>query len=92
MTLTVYSAHAFVLATPLLRDNDLALWLVLVAGALVFAVLWNRWMGQGPLERLVAIGADRARRAALAAPARSRREPRRDADSLETTGTTGTAP
>jgi uncharacterized membrane protein YeiB len=65
MTLTVYSAQAVVLAF-VSTENLLALWLGLVAGALLFAVLWNRWMGQGPLERLVAIPADRARRAVLA--------------------------
>ena len=66
MTLTVYSAHAFVLLSPWSDDHPLALYLLLVAGALVFAVLWNRWMGQGPLERLVGIPADRARQAVLA--------------------------
>jgi uncharacterized membrane protein YeiB len=66
MTLTVYSAHAFVLRSPWTEDHPLALYLLLVAGALVFAVLWHRWMGQGPLERLVAIPADRARAAVLA--------------------------
>jgi uncharacterized membrane protein YeiB len=69
MTLTVYAAHAVVLATPLFRGDDLALWLTLVAGALVFGVLWQRWMGQGPLERLVALAANRARSAVLDAPA-----------------------
>jgi uncharacterized membrane protein YeiB len=65
MTLTIYSAHVFVLAWVSTEDL-LALWLGLVVGALVFAVLWSRWVGQGPLERLVAIPADRARRAVLA--------------------------
>jgi hypothetical protein len=37
-----------------------------MAGALVFAVLWHRFQGQGPLERLVAIPADHARQAVLA--------------------------
>ncbi|MGY1643826.1 heparan-alpha-glucosaminide N-acetyltransferase domain-containing protein [Geodermatophilus sp. SYSU D00703] len=68
MTLTVYSAHAVVLATPLFRGDPTALWLTLVAAALVLGVLWNRWMGQGPLERLVAVPANRARRAVLDAP------------------------
>ena len=76
MTLTVYATHAVVLAF-VSTENLLVLWLGLVIGALLFAVLWNRWMGQGPLERLVAIPADRARQAVLARdPARS--EPRRD--------------
>jgi uncharacterized membrane protein YeiB len=65
MTLTVYSVHAVVLAWASTEDL-FALWLGLVTAALVFAVLWNRWMGQGPLERLVAIPADRARRVVLA--------------------------
>jgi uncharacterized membrane protein YeiB len=65
MTLTVYAAHALVLAW-VWSDDLLALWLGLVVGAVVFAVLWNRWVGQGPLERLVAIPADRARRSVLA--------------------------
>jgi uncharacterized membrane protein YeiB len=66
MTLTFYSAHVPVLASGVLSDNPLALWLLLVAGALVFAVLWHRFQGQGPLERLVAIPADHARQAVLA--------------------------
>jgi len=65
MTLTIYATHAVVLAF-FWTDDLLALWLGLVTGALVFAVLWNRWVGQGPLERLVALPADRARRAVLA--------------------------
>lgn len=65
MTLTVYATHAVVLAW-VSTDDLLALWLGLVVGAVVFAVLWNRWVGQGPLERLVAIPADRARRWVLA--------------------------
>ncbi|MGR6965122.1 DUF418 domain-containing protein [Geodermatophilus sp. URMC 61] len=76
MTLTVYAAHAVVLAV-VSTDHLLALWLGLVIGALVFAVLWHRWRGQGPLERLVAIPADRARRAVLARDP-ARRETRRD--------------
>jgi uncharacterized membrane protein YeiB len=66
MTLTIYSAHAFVLDWALPTRHLLALWLGLVAGALVFAVLWHRFLGQGPLERLVAIPADHARQAVLA--------------------------
>jgi uncharacterized membrane protein YeiB len=92
MTLTIYSAHAFVLATPLFSDNDLALWLTLVAGALIFAVLWNHWFGQGPLERLVAIGADRARRAVLDHPPQGQGGPGGDAEPSETTKGTGAAP
>lgn len=76
MTLTFYSAHVPVLSSGVLGDDPLELWLVLVVGALVFAVLWHRFLGQGPLERLVAIPADRARAAVLA----GRFPPRRTSD------------
>ena len=70
MTLTIYSAHLVILNTNFLSDSDLALYLVLVAGALTFAVIWHRLMGQGPLERVVAMAASRARRAVMARGAR----------------------
>jgi uncharacterized membrane protein YeiB len=70
MTLTIYSAHLVILNTNFLSDTDLALYLVLVAGALTFAVIWHRLMGQGPLERVVAMAAGRARRAVMARGAR----------------------
>jgi hypothetical protein len=69
MTLTLYSAHILVLATGLLEDHELALYLVLVVGSMVFATLWRRWRPQGPLEELVARAAGRARRAVLDSPA-----------------------
>jgi uncharacterized membrane protein len=65
MTLTLYSAHILVLATGLLEDDDLALYLVLVVGSMVFATLWWQWRTQGPLEELVGRAAGRARRAVL---------------------------
>ena len=92
MTLTVYAAHALVLATPLFRDDELALWLVVVAAALVFAVVWNRWMGQGPLERLVASAANRARSAVLAAPAGTGPGPVRESEPIGSVTSTATAP
>lgn len=64
MTLTIYSAHALVLGWGVLDDNDTALYLLTVAGALVFAVVWRRLVGQGPLERIVSKAASGARRAA----------------------------
>jgi hypothetical protein len=85
MTLTIYSAHAFVLRAPMAEDHPLALYLLLVAGALVFAVLWNRWMGQGPLERLVGIPADRARQAVLAGRFPARTGPSRRGDATQHT-------
>jgi uncharacterized membrane protein YeiB len=69
MTLTVYSAHVLVLASGVFDDNPAALYLVLVTAALTFAVLWQRCVGQGPLERLVARAAAWARHHA-AGPAR----------------------
>lgn len=59
MTLTIYSAHVPFLALELW--SPLVEYLVLVAAALAFAVVWHRWRGQGPLERLVGKAADRAR-------------------------------
>ncbi|KAE8762359.1 heparan-alpha-glucosaminide N-acetyltransferase domain-containing protein [Georgenia thermotolerans] len=69
MTLTIYSAH-----TPFAQSDlvaaPLARYLIIIGVALPFAVLWHRYLGQGPLERFVAAGANRARAAVLAAPDR----------------------
>jgi uncharacterized membrane protein YeiB len=65
MTLTIYSAHALVLGTGVLGDEPLALYLASVAGALVLALLWRHFLGQGPLERLVSTASGRAPRAAM---------------------------
>ncbi|MGH3979677.1 MAG: heparan-alpha-glucosaminide N-acetyltransferase domain-containing protein [Pseudonocardiaceae bacterium] len=63
MTLTLYSGHLLVLATGVLSDEPAAMYVLLVVGAFAFGLSWQRWMGQGPLERLVAAAAGRARRA-----------------------------
>jgi uncharacterized membrane protein YeiB len=63
MTLTLYSAHLAMLASGALADNPPALYLVMVVVATAFALVWRRRFGQGPLERLVATGAGRTRRA-----------------------------
>ncbi|WP_240974843.1 DUF418 domain-containing protein [Crystallibacter degradans] len=57
MTLTLYSAHLIALA-PELHYDEPALWFVfqLIAAA-VFAWVWHRKFGQGPLERMVAAAA-----------------------------------
>lgn len=86
MTLTIYSAHVLVLASGLLSDDQLALYMLLVAAALAFAILWHRRRGQGPLERLVAMAASRARLAVTAPAAQARGEPRHGAEPSELTG------
>ncbi len=65
MTLTLYTAHILVLQTGLLEDYPGVLYLLLAVGAVLFAVVWRRWRGQGPLERLVAKASGRARRRVL---------------------------
>jgi uncharacterized membrane protein YeiB len=70
MTLTIYSAHAPYVASHLPPHDLLVRYLLIVGVALAFAVLWRRWVGQGPLERLVTMAADRARVAVLASPDR----------------------
>ncbi|KAE8763680.1 heparan-alpha-glucosaminide N-acetyltransferase domain-containing protein [Georgenia thermotolerans] len=73
MTLTIYSAHTPVAASDLMGDNLAARYLLIIGVALPFAVLWHKYFGQGPLERFVAAGANRARAAVLAAPERTGR-------------------
>ena len=70
MTLTLYTAHLLVLATGVLDGEPEVLYVLLVIGALVFGYYWQRRFGQGPLERLVAEVAGRARRAVAARPTR----------------------
>jgi hypothetical protein len=62
MALTLYSAHLVLLATGVLREQPVVLFLLMVLGAMAFAVPWRRWIGQGPLERMVAVLAGQARR------------------------------
>ena len=69
MTLTLYIAHILVLETGAFEDYVAVQYLFVVAASLGFALLWRRRRSQGPLERVVAVAAGRARRAALAEPA-----------------------
>jgi hypothetical protein len=67
MTLTLYSAHLIILSTGFLLDRpEVCLAIHLVAAA-VFAIIWRNVTAgkQGPLERLVSRGADRARKRVL---------------------------
>ena len=83
MTLTIYSAHALVLNSGLLSGNKYAAYVEQVAAALAFALVWRRFRGQGPLERMVATAAGRARRAVMAPPAQAHSEPGRGAEPSE---------
>jgi uncharacterized membrane protein YeiB len=74
MTLTLYCGHLLVLETGLLDDAPAMLYVLLVGGALAFGVAWRRWLGHGPLERLVAAAASRVRRA-VAGPVPTLRGP-----------------
>jgi uncharacterized membrane protein len=83
MTLTLYCAHILVLETGLLEDYPTALFLFLVVASLASADLWLRRYRQGPLEGVVALAADRTRRAVLARPGSAAGQvtrPRRSAD------------
>jgi len=75
MTLTLYSGHILVLATGVLQHTPGTMYVLLVVGALAFGFFWQRWLGQGPFERLVAVAAGRARRAVMARGSRDRPSP-----------------
>lgn len=62
MTLTIYSAHAVTLNLNLHDTSDVTFYLVQVVAAVLFAVVWHRYRGQGPLEQLVAKVSGQARR------------------------------
>ena len=66
MMLTLYSAHVVYLAFDPLSDYPFISYVVQVAAALVFAVIWQHVRGRGPLETVVAVVAGRARRAVAA--------------------------
>ena len=53
MTLTLYSAHLLGLFLELHYEQPVLWFLVHVLVGTVFAVLWHRTRGQGPLERVV---------------------------------------
>ena len=71
----VHSAQHVLISSGLLGDNQLALFVLLAAAALAFAVIWQRLRGQGPLERLLSMAAGRARLAVMTAPGQAGRSP-----------------
>ncbi|GAA3066299.1 heparan-alpha-glucosaminide N-acetyltransferase domain-containing protein [Pseudonocardia yunnanensis] len=67
MPLTLYSAHVLVLVPGVLEHEPVVLFLSLVAGGLLFEVVWRALarQQQGPLEWLVGVASRRVRRAVL---------------------------
>ena len=59
MALTLYSTHLLVLTADVGDDHPALLYLLMVTGALAFALLWQRRFGQGPLERIRKVRAER---------------------------------
>lgn len=72
MPLTLYCAHVLFLATGALSDAPDLLYALQVAGALLFAVVWRRAVGRGPLETVVAAGARHGRAAECHEPVTAR--------------------
>ncbi|MFD4422554.1 heparan-alpha-glucosaminide N-acetyltransferase domain-containing protein [Agromyces sp. NPDC058484] len=68
MPLSIYTIHLVVIALAIRREGDVAtddswpLLIGLVVGSMAFAWLWRRYVGRGPLERLLRAvsGRDRA--------------------------------
>lgn len=83
MPLTLYCAHVLFLATGLLGGAPGARYGVLVAGALLFAVVWRRTRGRGPLEAVVAAAVRQVRRTAGKRATEEREAPVRAAEHTE---------
>lgn len=54
MPLTVYAGHLVVLAVLPVSPDSGAAWGWFAVGSVLFAMLWRRFVGRGPLERLTA--------------------------------------
>ncbi|MBB1243186.1 DUF1624 domain-containing protein [Streptomyces durbertensis] len=67
MALTLYAGHAVALKIAVENGAEESFkgFALLTLGALVFAVAWRRWFGQGPLERLLTSLSKRATRASV---------------------------
>src|SRR5690606_17720425 len=63
MTLTLYAASVLFMSSDLDVYEPMAGFLVQVAAGVVFAVMWRKAMGKGPLESLVSWAAHRSRAA-----------------------------
>jgi uncharacterized membrane protein len=60
MTLTMYCLHALAVEAAWFADQPWLAFAVQVVAGVVGAVVWRRWFGKGPLERLVGSAARRA--------------------------------
>ncbi|WP_353809038.1 DUF418 domain-containing protein [Agromyces sp. SYSU T00194] len=69
MPLTVYTAHIVVVSQAIrvedgaLADDSWPLLVLTVAGSMLFALAWGRWVGRGPLEALFRLLSGRDRTA-----------------------------
>ncbi|MGW9169605.1 heparan-alpha-glucosaminide N-acetyltransferase domain-containing protein [Agromyces sp. NPDC055658] len=67
MPLTIYTLHLIVIAAAkraedgYLTDDSWALTFGLIIGSMIFAWCWRRWLGRGPLERLLRAASGRNR-------------------------------
>ena len=66
MTLTLYCAHLLVLGTGFYEDQPELSFILQVAAAFAFALIWRTFRRQGPLEELVGKATGAARRRVLA--------------------------
>jgi hypothetical protein len=63
MTLTLYTAHLMGLSFEAHYDRPYLWFTVNLAANVLFAVIWQRTLGQGPLERVVSTSVRTTRRA-----------------------------
>ncbi len=62
MTMTLYTAHLVALSFEVHYDQPVLWYVVQLSVAVIFATAWSRWLGKGPLERVMSAGADRTKR------------------------------
>jgi hypothetical protein len=60
MTMSIYTAHMVALSFEVHYDDPVLWYLVHLSVAVVFALVWSRWVGRGPLEKVMTVGAQRA--------------------------------
>jgi uncharacterized membrane protein len=65
MTLTLYTAHLVALSFEAHYDQPYLWYVIHLVVAALFAVAWQRALGQGPLERVIGLSVEGTRRAVL---------------------------